>query len=73
MAASTEPVMEPMPPRTTMTTMKVAVQIDAPKKADYVLIYRNVKLAVVSEEKHVAYSPPARPAKNAEMTNVRIL
>ena len=64
MAASTAPVMEPMPPRTTMTTMNVEFQIEA-------LV--NVKLAVVSEEKHVAYSPPARPAKNAEMTNVRIL
>ena len=49
---------------TVTTTMKVEFQIEA-------LV--NVKLAVVSEEKHVAYSPPARPAKNAEMTNVRIL
>mgnify|MGYP003200094067 FL=1 len=47
-----------------MTTMNVEFQIEA-------LV--NVKLAVVSEEKQVAYSPPARPAKNAEMTNVRIL
>ena len=56
--------MEPIPPSTTMTTMKVEFQIEA-------LV--NVKLAVVSEEKHVAYSPPASPAKNAEITNVRIL
>ena len=56
-AATTEPVREPMPPSTTMTTIKVEFRMPPLVKAK-----EEVERVALAQ----AYSAPATPAKNAE-------
>ena len=56
-AATMEPVKEPMPPSTTMTTMKVEFKMPPLEKA---------KEEVDSVALAQAYNAPATPAKKAE-------
>ncbi|MPN62204.1 hypothetical protein SDC9_209951 [bioreactor metagenome] len=64
MADTIEPVSDPMPPSTTMTTMNVEFRI---------LPLVNANDEVDSVAFAHAYSAPAIPAKNAEYAKVNIL